>query len=93
MHERQLNEIVKGNIMSHLMSLGQDNLSSSITRAVVYEELVRLDQWLAGQSEANFNQYYRAEIQKYFDNPKDFKPVSTERLPDGSPIGSFSCDN
>ena len=93
MHERQLNEIVKGNIMSHLMSLGQDNLSSSITRAVVYEELVKLDQWLAGQNEADFSQYYRAEIQKYFDHPNDFKPASSERLPDGSPIGSFSCDH
>ena len=92
-HESQLNEIVKANIMSHLMDLGQNSLSSSITKSVVYDQIVALDQWLAGQRAVNFNQYYRNEIQKYFENPSDFKPTSSKRLPDGSPIGMFSCDH
>jgi hypothetical protein len=92
-HEKQLNEIVKGNILSHLMDLGQNSLSNGITKAVVYDEIVALDQWLAGQRVANFNQYYRNEIQKYFENPSDFEPTASKRLPDGSPIGMFSCDN
>ena len=92
-HERQLNEIVKANILNHLMALGQNSLSSTITKAVVYEQIVSLDRLLAGQSEANYTNYYRGEIQKYFDHPNDFRPSSSERLPDGSPIGSFSCDN
>ena len=58
-HESQLNEIVKANIMSHLMDLGQNSLSSSITKAVVYDQIVAFDQWLAGQRAVNFNQYYR----------------------------------
>ncbi len=92
-HERQLNEIVKANILNHLMALGQNSLSSTITKAVIYEQIVSLDRLLAGQSEANYTNYYRGEIQKYFDHPNDFRPSSSERLPDGSPIGSFSCDN
>jgi len=91
-HENQLNEIVKGSILKHLMHLGQNSLASSITKATVYEQLEALDRWLAGQSEANFSNFYRMEIQNYFDNPSSFNLISSKRLPDGSPIGSFSCD-
>ena len=91
-HENQLNEIVKGSILKHLMHLGQNSLASSITKATVYEQLEALDRWLAGQSEANFSNFYRMEIQNYFDNPSGFNLISSKRLPDGSPIGSFSCD-
>ena len=91
-HESHLNEIVKGSILKYLMHLGQNTLTSSITKATVYEQLEVLDRWLAGQSEANFSSYYRMQIQQYFDNPTDFKPIASKRLPDGSPIGSFSFD-
>ena len=91
-HENQLNEIVKGSILKHLMHLGQNSLASSITKATIYEQLEVLDRWLAGQSEANFSNFYRMEIQNYFDNPSGFILTSSKRLPDGSPIGSFSCD-
>ena len=91
-HENQLNEIVKGSILKHLMQLGQNSLASNITKAVIYEQLEALDRWLAGQSEANFSNFYRMGIQNYFDNPYDFNMTSSKRLPDGSPIGSFSCD-
>ena len=91
-HENQLNEIVKGSILKHLMHLGQNSLASSITKATIYEQLEALDRWLAGQSEVNFSNFYRMEIQNYFDNPSGFILTSSKRLPDGSPIGSFSCD-
>ena len=91
-HENQLNEIVKGSILKHLMHLGQNSLASSITKATIYEQLEALDRWLAGQSEVNFSNFYRMEIQNYFDNPSGFILTSSKRLPDSSPIGSFSCD-
>ena len=91
-HENQLNEIVKGSILKHLMQLGQNSLASNITKAIIYEQLETLDRMLAGHSEANFSNFYRMEIQNYFDNPSGFNLTSSKRLPDGSPIGSFSCD-
>ena len=91
-HENQLNEIVKGSILKHLMQLGQNSLASNITKAIIYEQLETLDRWLAEHSDANFSNFYRMEIQNYFDNPSGFNLTSSKRLPDGSPIGSFSCD-
>ena len=92
-HEQQLNEVVKANLLKQLMHLGQNPVSNSIVKGLVYEELIRLDQWLAGQSNLDFGDVYRMEIDNYFDDPKGFVPPVSKRLPDGSPIGSFSCDN
>jgi hypothetical protein len=90
-HEQQLSDIVKANLLKQLMHLGQHPESNTIVKALVHEELVGLDQWLAGQEEVGFAEVYRKEIDAYFDNPKDFVPPVSKRLPDGSPIGSFSC--
>jgi hypothetical protein len=91
-HEQQLSDIVKANLLKQLMHLGQHPETNTIVKALVHEELVGLDQWLAGQDEVGFAEVYRKEIDAYFDNPKDFVPPVSKRLPDGSPIGSFSCD-
>ena len=91
-HEQQLNDIVKANLLKQMMHLGQHPNASAIVKALVHEQLVSLDQWLAGQDDVGFGEVYRMEIDNYFDDPEDFVPPVSKRLPDGSPIGSFSCD-
>ena len=91
-HYEQLNEIVKANILKHIMFLGQHSDTNSIVKSIAYSQLVRLDRWLSGQEEADFSEAHRFQINRYFDKPSDFIPPSVNRLPDGSPIGSFSCD-
>jgi viroplasmin and RNaseH domain-containing protein len=92
-HEQQLNEIVKINLLKQIMYLGQNIESNSIVKAVIHQELISLDQWIAGQTNLRFWDFYRTEIDNYFENPNDFVPPVSKRLPDGSPIGSFSCDD
>jgi hypothetical protein len=91
-HDQQLNDLVKANLLKQMMHLGQHPEANSIVKALIHEELVALDQWLAGQTEYGFGEVYRSQIDRYFDNPEDFVPPVSKRLPDGSPIGSFSCD-
>jgi len=74
------------------MYLGQQPTANPIVKMLIYEELVSLDRWLAGQEEARFSESYRMQIDRYFERPDDFIPPMVSRLPDGSPIGSFSCD-
>ena len=92
-HEQQLNDIVKSNLLKQTMYLGQHPEANSIVKSTVQQELIVLDQWLAGQSNIGFGEIYRMKIDNYFDNPEDFVPPVSKRLPDGSPIGSFSCDH
>jgi len=91
-HYKQINEIVKHNILKNLFRLGQSADVYSEIKAIIFYKLESLDQFLAGQENQVYNNYYRSEIQKYFDNPDDFKPKASYRIPDGPPIGSFSCD-
>ena len=90
-HQKQLNHIVKANILKHLMYLGNNPNSNSIVKVIVYDQLVSLDNWLAGKEEDAFNNFYRAQIDQYFENPEEFNISKPRRLPDGSPIGSYSC--
>lgn len=90
-HQKQLNDIVKANILKYIMYLGNNPTSNSIVKVLVYNQLVSLDRWLAGKEEDAFNNFYRAKIDQYFENPEDFEISKPKRLPDGSPIGSYSC--
>ena len=91
-HYKQINEVVKHNILKNIFSLGQNPKVYSEAKAIIFSKLESLDNFLAGQEDLIYSNYYRSEIQKYFDNPGDFKPKLINRMPDGSPIGIFSCD-
>ena len=91
-HYSNLNDIVKANILKHIMVLAQYTHANPIVKAVVYKQLINLERWLSSQEELDFSDVYRMQINRYFDRPNDYIPPSVSRLPDGSPIGSFSCD-
>ena len=91
-HYRQINEVVKHNILKNIFSLGQNPKVYSEIKAIIFSKLESLDNFLAGQEDLIYSNFYRSEIQKYFDNPDDFRPKLSNRMPDGSPIGVFSCE-
>ena len=88
-HHRQINEVVKSNVLEHIMALGQSDTYPEVG-AVVFNQLNKLDRWLAGQNNSAYAEYYRERIRRYFDAPQEFKPLPSPRIPDGSPIGTFS---
>ncbi|GAK89118.1 hypothetical protein JCM19297_3642 [Nonlabens ulvanivorans] len=50
------------------------------------EQLLKIDKKLKKLKTPQANEL-RAQIDNYFENPKDFKVVNLPSLPDGSPIG------
>lgn len=91
-HAQQLSEIVKLNTLKQLMELGQNQQANPLVSMEVFDALEHLDRWLTNNRDTANNNYYISLIHRYFDNPAEFTPPDSERLPDGSPIGSFSCD-
>lgn len=91
-HYSNLNDIVKANILKNIIFLAQNPKANPIVKTVVYKQLISLERWLSGQEESDFSEVYRMQINRYFDRPNDYTPPAVSRLPDGSPIGSFSCD-
>jgi hypothetical protein len=40
----------------------------------------------------DYNSFLLNKIKGFLDNPDKYKPVEKTKIPDGSPIGNFSCD-
>ena len=87
-----LQSIVRGNVLQHLMYLGSNPKVSTAIHAIVYEELVALKTFLANTKSVASSAYYIHQIENYFINPRELKPLTIPELPDGSPIGTtLSC--
>ena len=91
-HFQQLNDLVKNNILKYIIILGLQTESNPIVKATVFNQLIKLDRWLAAQDEYGFSEVYRSLIDKYFTDPSSIKLPDSQKLPDGSPIGNYSCD-
>ena len=91
-HFQQLNDLVKNNILKYIIILGLQTESNPIGKATVFNQLIKLDGWLAAQDEYGFSEVYRSLIDKYFTDPSSIKLPDSQKLPDGSPIGNYSCD-
>ena len=91
-HFQQLNDLVKNNILKYIIILGLQTESNPIVKATVFNQLIKLDRWLAAQDEYGFSEVYRSLIDKYFTDPSSIKLPDSKKLPDGSPIGNYSCD-
>ncbi|MGB2404313.1 MAG: zinc-dependent metalloprotease [Flavobacteriaceae bacterium] len=85
---RAIQHVVQGNLMQHLMRLGQSSNVPNAVRATVYEHLYRLDSWLKNQKKGAYRHYYRNMIEQFFEHPTEIKPIVSPKIPDGSPIGS-----
>jgi hypothetical protein len=40
----------------------------------------------------NYNRFLINKINGFLSNPDQYKPIVKTKIPDGSPIGNFSCD-
>ena len=91
-HFQQLNDIVKNNILEQLIILGLQKKANPIVKATIFNQLIELDRWLAAQNEYGFSEVYRSQIDKFFTDPSSIRFPESKKLPDGSPIGIYSCD-
>ena len=91
-HFQQLNDIVKNNILKHIIILGLQKKANPIVKATIFNQLIELDRWLAAQNEYGFSEVYRSQIDKFFTDPSSIRLPEPKKLPDGSPIGIYSCD-
>ena len=91
-HFQQLNDIVKNNILKYIIILGLQENTNPIVKATVFNQLIDLDRWLAAQNEYGFSEVYRSQIDRFLTDPSSIKLPESKKLPDGSPIGIYSCD-
>ena len=95
-YHSEIQNVVKNNTLKHLMKLSNDKNAYPQVQAIAYNSLQKISSLLKSQN-ANelpkvYNAYYVKQIESFVANPKDFKPIPSPKIPDGSPIGSFQCN-
>jgi len=89
---QSIKEINQANLLKHLMILSNSNNVYPQIRGEIYNELDDLSTWLNKNSEIRFSKFYQNQIRQFKSQPELISPLKTEKIPDGSPIGSIVCD-
>ena len=63
------------------------SLSKSIILASIMDTMNNLS-----TNPNNYNRFLINKIEGFLSNPDQYKPIEKTKIPDGSPIGNFSCD-
>ena len=85
---KAIQKVVQGNLLQHMMRLGQATNIPNAVRAEVHESLYALSKWLKSQPTYPYANYYSNSIENYFEHPTEIQPLASPKIPDGSPIGS-----
>lgn len=93
MHEKQINQMVQQNLLKHLMKLGSDSGVYGQVNAIVYDHLKALNQQLEKDNVIEYSNYYSHSIEYYFKHLQVVTESKSQRIPDGSPIGTIYCDH
>ncbi len=94
-YHREINHVVKTNILKYLMNLSSNKTTYSQVNAIAYSKIKDIVSILNNKSENDleniYNQYYLHQINRFIERPEEFVITPSSKIPDGSPIGSFRC--
>ena len=91
-YNMSIKEINQYNLLKHLMILSnQQNIYPQV-RAEIYNVFDELLKWLKKNPDFKYSNFYVNQLNQFKLQPDLFLPLETERIPDGSPIGSIACD-
>jgi hypothetical protein len=91
-YQQSLRQINQSNLLKHLMKLGNSTYIYPQIRAEVYNSLEELSKWLDKNKQIKFSEFYQNQISQFNSQSDLISPFKTEKIPDGSPIGSIACD-
>ena len=91
-YQQSLRQINQSNLLKHLMKLGNSTYIYPQIRAEVYNSLEELSKWLNKNKQIKFSEFYQNQISQFNSQSDLISPFKTEKIPDGSPIGSIACD-
>jgi Met-zincin/Domain of unknown function (DUF5117)/Domain of unknown function (DUF5118) len=89
-YEMEVNHIVQYQTLKQLFSLSMNQKAMPQVKGNCLEAIDNISKELKGDK-SPFAEALLMEIEKFEDDPEDFRPSVVPKIPDGSPIGSFQC--
>ncbi|WP_281990306.1 zinc-dependent metalloprotease [Aquimarina aggregata] len=95
-YHKEIQNTIGNNILKHLISLNINKNTYPQVNAISYMKIIEIKEYLNGLSIGDpqmksYKNYYIKQINDFLEHPDQFKVLSSPKIPDGSPIGSFRC--
>ena len=65
--------------------------TNDLSKSVMLSSIMNIKEILSSNPN-DYNSFLVKKISSFLDNPDKYIPVEKTKIPDGSPIGNFSCD-
>jgi hypothetical protein len=92
----EVQQTINNNYLKYLLNLSANDNSFFQLKAEANKEISRISDLLNSKKYSKINNNYKSEylniIRKFKSEPELFKIISSPKIPDGSPIGTDSCN-
>ena len=90
-YELSLKNNTSSLFLDHLFTAFNNSNTDDLSKSIILANIKYLSMKL--KSNPNFyNDFLVNKIDEFIINPDKYIPVNKSKIPDGSPIGDFSCD-
>ena len=90
-YEDSINKNTASLYLDHLFMAFNNNKTNDLSKSVILSSIMNTMNKLSTNMN-DYNSFLLNKIQGFIDNPSKYKSVNKTKIPDGSPIGNFSCD-
>jgi hypothetical protein len=94
-YENEIQHSINNVVLQGLIQLSVNDKASFQAKAIALSKINELKNWLNESSKKlniTYTNSYVNNITNFLKEPNQFKKESFPKIPDGSPIGNFSCD-
>ena len=90
-YELSLNNNSSSLFLDHLFIAFNNSKTDDLSKSIILSNIKYLSNKLKSNPDV-FNNFLVNKIDDFIIDPDKYTPVSKSKIPDGSPIGDFSCD-
>ena len=90
-YESSINKNTSSLFLDHLFLTFNNSNTNDLSKSVILSSIINTKEKLSSNLN-DYNSFLVNKINGFIDNPDKYIPVEKTKIPDGSPIGNFSCD-
>ena len=90
-YEESVNKNTSSLFLDHLFIAFNNPRTNDLSKSIILASIMDTMNNLSKNSN-NYNRFLINKIDGFLINPDKYKPIEKTKIPDGSPIGNFSCD-
>ena len=91
LYESSINNNTSSLFLDHLFLAFNNIKTNDLSKSLILSSILNTKETLSSNLN-DYNSFLVNKINGFLDNPDKYKPIEKTKIPDGSPIGNFSCD-